>query len=101
MLPSKQRMCHRTGFDKSCRQLVADDACGRWRKISGVPASGKEEDLWDCIDDHAHTLSLNILAAIQGEAAASEQFRNVVAEARNARLLQAQLRAINHQEPAE
>lgn len=99
MLPPKERMCHHTGFEKNCRQLVVDDACKRWCKVSGVPASGKDEDLWNCIDDHAHTLRLNILAAVNGGAAATESFRNLVAS--RVRPTPPAYQALEHKELAE
>lgn len=78
-LPAKDVMCHRTDFEKSCRQLVCDGACKRWKMVLGESrTTGAPTEQWDCIDNHAHTLLLNIIAAAQGGQAATESFRNEV-----------------------
>jgi hypothetical protein len=52
MLPDKDRACHRTGFEKSCRDLVSSEKCPRWLQIMGHnPNTGEPLNRWNCIDD--------------------------------------------------
>lgn len=77
MLPDKDLKCHRTGFEKSCRQLVSDGACNRWKQLQGTnPVTGAPMDLWDCIDNHAHTLRVCAVRSIESSAASVESMRN-------------------------
>lgn len=79
MMPPKERMCHLTGFTKSCRQLVNDEACGRWSQVQGRhPQTGVEMDRWACVDDHIPTLLLTIAKLTLEAGAATESFRNEV-----------------------
>lgn len=85
-LPDKDAQCHRTGFEKGCRSLVADGACRRWRKVNGTPAGETApRDIYDCIDNHAHTLMLHLLASSDGNQAATESFRNAMVDIGTAR----------------
>lgn len=78
-LPSKDKKCHHTGFSKGCRALVANGSCDRWKAIHGESrTTGLPSEMWACIDDHAFTLQLNMIAAAQGGQAATESFRNEV-----------------------
>lgn len=92
MLPNKEIKCHHTGFTKSCRALVADGHCDMWRKLCGVPAGETApRDIYDCIEKHAHTLRLNLIASSEQAGAATESFRNEVvgrAQARHMKLIQ-------------
>lgn len=82
MLPDKDIKCHCTGFEKSCRQLVTDGSCNRWKQLVGSdPRTGAPLDLWDCIDNHAHTLRVCAVKAIESNSAAVESMRNEAKEA--------------------
>ncbi len=77
MLPDKDIKCHRTGFEKSCRALVADGACNRWKLLQGTdPTTGAPINLHDCIDNHAHTLLIAAVRALESNSAAVESMRN-------------------------
>lgn len=79
MMPPKERMCHLTGFTKSCRELVTSEACCRWSNIVGTnPQTGATVDKWACIDDHVPFLLLEIGKLTLQAGAATESFRNEV-----------------------
>jgi hypothetical protein len=79
-LPDKDIKCHLTGFEKSCRQLVCDGACKRWKLLEGREGD-KTLAVWDCIDNHAHTLQKITVFSIQSNSAAVESMRNKADEA--------------------
>lgn len=61
MLPDKDRLCHRTNFTLSCRELVAGEKCKRWKFIAGAhPQTGAELHHYDCLDDLTYIMLLNI-----------------------------------------
>lgn len=61
MLPSPARMCHRTGFEKSCRKLVAEGHCERWASHDLIhPITKVQAKESGCADD----LSLLMLMRI-------------------------------------
>jgi hypothetical protein len=79
--PDKDRCCHRTGFEKSCLELVATRKCQRWRKVYGQPAGEvAPRDIYDCIDDHAHTLRINAIASTDYAGAATDKMHNGIAQ---------------------
>jgi hypothetical protein len=59
MLPPKERMCHRCNFEKSCRDLVTSEACGRWGKLSCTNEHGEPADTYMCVDDMNVALNLH------------------------------------------
>lgn len=82
-LPDKDRCCHHTGFEKSCRQLVVDGKCQRWRKVWGTPAGEKTpRDIYDCLDDHAHTLRIGAIVAAEYTGKAVDKVHNANQEHR-------------------
>lgn len=51
-LPQKDVMCHRTGFEKSCRTCVIEHNCRLWQHIQGTdPNTGQEINSWHCADE--------------------------------------------------
>lgn len=108
MMPSKDRMCHCTGFARSCRELVTSEACGRWSKIEGThPQTGAPLDQWGCDDDHEKLLLMNIARHVVGTQAATESFRNVVVKQYEHSVAQSlappmhpQMRVIEHKDDA-
>lgn len=51
IFPPAARKCHRCNFDKSCRELVVAEACGRWAKLDTEEASGETKTVYMCQDD--------------------------------------------------
>ncbi len=78
MLPDEKKKCHLTGFKTSCRKLVADGACqGRWTLLRGNdPDTGGELNRYGCIDEHAHTMRLDLIRRTSGVAASVESRGN-------------------------
>ena len=60
-LPKPEALCHHTGFEKSCRELVTSGKCNRWRFLPGAdPFTQEARQKWGCIDD--------LVLFLQGEA---------------------------------
>lgn len=82
--PDKAKMCHRTGFAKSCRDLLDEKTCqGRWVHIQGQNMNGKGEptpiDGYGCVDDVQYLLQqsfeyrlVGIQAAVEGRGDATQ-----------------------------
>lgn len=82
-LPDKDRCCHHTGFEKSCLKLVTTRKCQRWSKVWGVPAGETApRDIYDCIDDHAHTLRLTSIVSTEYTGKALDKVHNATQEHR-------------------
>jgi hypothetical protein len=81
-LPDKNRKCHRCNFDKSCRELVLNEDCQRWSKISGSnPQTGEPMDKWACVDDLHHILLLEIANQTSKVSVETNVLRNELAKA--------------------
>lgn len=83
LLPPKDLMCHRTGFEKSCRLLVAEGKCNRWKTLEGVdPETLAPMVRSDCVDNWSITLLIDLAGKLvkgtSGVQAATESFRNAM-----------------------
>jgi hypothetical protein len=80
MFPPKTKMCHRTGFQKSCFELCASEACqDRWVHVTGDNAqTGEPIDKWGCVDDQAVMLQLDQTRRVHGVWHAIDKMRNEV-----------------------
>ena len=80
--PPKTRMCHCTGFSKSCFDLVVtEEACQqRWINIKGANPQNKDEvfDNWGCVEDFNHILHLSAIDHSRMAAAETEALRNAL-----------------------
>lgn len=76
--PDKKKMCHRTGFEKSCRDLLDDGTCqGRWVNVQGRnPQTDEIINKWGCVDDQAVLIQLSMEARLVGVQAAIESRGN-------------------------
>lgn len=84
MLPDKSAKCHLTGFTKSCLRLVSSGACKRWKALPvNDPATGKDDLVYDCLDNHAHVLRWCTLRAIDQAAASTDKVANEVKKSRD------------------
>lgn len=77
-LPPEKKMCHRTGFEKSCRELCLSGACqDRW---VGAEVHDKTKDVkffkWACVDDLTHYIQFGIESRLLGIQAAVEDRGN-------------------------
>lgn len=84
-LPDEKIGCHRTGFEKKCRQLVCEGICSRWIHLEGNhPVTGAFFTKADCVDNWGPTLWLDLSKKMQngfdGNQAATESFRNVMVQ---------------------
>lgn len=77
-IPDKKRMCHLTGFTKSCRDLVMDEACqNRWVNVIGQnPQTLEKFNMWGCVDDQTTMLQMRIEHRLMGVQAAVESRGN-------------------------
>ena len=79
MLPDEKIMCHYTGFNKSCFDMVTKCKCQKWSKLTGMdPQTGKMLDHFACADQHIITLLLSNNKLQLETGAAVESFRNEV-----------------------
>lgn len=78
MFPPKEKMCHLTGFTKSCLELCSTKACqDRWVHVQGVNAqTGEALDMWGCVDDQAVTLQLDQTRKLHALLATLQETRN-------------------------
>ena len=84
-LPDNELGCHRTGFEKKCRELVAGGVCQRWERNPGIagkhPNTGEDLPKYDCKDHWAYTATLVGNAQMHQLGAAIESFRNEMVRA--------------------
>ncbi len=80
-LPDEKTKCHRTGFEKRCRDMVVDCGCRLWVRVTGTdPQTGQPVDHWGCADAWAPRLQIDNTITVAREArqtaAAVESLRN-------------------------
>jgi hypothetical protein len=78
-LPAPNVGCHRTGFTKSCRELVTREknCCVRWVQIQGKhPQTGEDINECRCADDWNYILLLANGQVTRQTNAAVESLRN-------------------------
>ena len=82
-LPSAKRMCHRTGFTKSCLKLVQSGACERWKHLQGMNRNTGQMMVMAgrCIDDMLPDLMIENTQMQRETGAAVESFRNEMEKA--------------------
>lgn len=78
MFPPKEKLCHLTGFTKSCFELCAEKACqDRWVHVQGTHAqTGEPIDKWGCVDDQIVTLQLDQTRKLHALLATLQDTRN-------------------------
>lgn len=76
-LPPKDLGCHRTGFEKKCRDLVSDGLCNRWRHEL-VIVEGKQTTWFDCVDNWSSHYSREAGMQVHGLYAIIESARNEI-----------------------
>lgn len=76
-LPDEKIMCHETGFEKSCRDMVIHARCRKWVQIIGTnPNTGEAINRWDCVDALLPLLLIENSQQQRQTGAAVESFRN-------------------------
>lgn len=79
-LPDEKIMCHETGFEKSCRDMVVNKRCRKWIQIQGAnPNTGEQVNKWDCTDAWLPLLLIENSQMQRQTGAAVESFRNETA----------------------
>lgn len=78
MLPDKKVRCHRTGFTKSCYDMVTKNHCRLWKRADGVdPQDPKKTiDVFGCLDEMRHWFALEHTRKQHEAGAAIESLRN-------------------------
>lgn len=76
LLPPKERMCHRTGFAKSCFECVTQHGCQLWQGLDAVTTTGEKTTAYNCIDAMNLAGQLEIAKKLNELGAAIESFRN-------------------------
>jgi hypothetical protein len=78
-LPDKDIGCHRTGFEKSCRDLVAAGRCRRWVLIQGAhPQTDEPVNRYDCIDNWIPLLLMDVGRNVSQGVAGTDKVANEV-----------------------
>lgn len=92
MFPDAKKMCHRTGFEKSCAELVASGKCqDRWVHINGQNKNtGEDINRFGCVDDHAYLLQIGMEHRLVGIQSA--------VETRGDNIVKAQMATMHNQE---
>ncbi len=82
MLPDEKVMCHETGFEKSCRDMVINCRCRTWVQIQGAnPNTGEAMKRWGCVDALMPLLMIENSQQQRQTGAAVESFRNEMVRA--------------------
>lgn len=77
MIPERGIGCHRTGFAKSCFDMVTKKRCRLWQQLQGLnPQTGEQINQWGCADQFANMLRIENSQQQRQTAAAVESFRN-------------------------
>ena len=94
-LPDKEVMCHKTGFEKSCKSLVVDGVCNRWMQIQGNnPNTGEPLNQSKCIDDWTPYLLMENSKMQRQTGAAVESLINNVDKQNNIMIAEREQRLI-------
>lgn len=81
-IPDPKIMCHRTGFTRSCKEIVVEGQCRLWTQIMGVnPNTGDKIDRWGCADEFLPLLMIENSQQQRQTGAAIESFRNEMVKA--------------------
>ncbi len=87
MLPDKSIRCPFTGFDKSCRDIIAECDCPKFVHIAGTnPNDGQPVDKFGCVDSFIHMLLIENSQQQRQTGAAVESFRNEMVRANESSL---------------
>ena len=66
MLPDEKTKCHRTGFEKGCRDMVVNCNCRAWVRVKGRHAeTDAPVDLYDCADHWAPQIHMQSTEVMQ------------------------------------
>lgn len=80
MLPDDKTMCHVTGFEKTCFDMVTKCKCRKWVHFLGHdPQTGKDVDVWDCNDHMQHWLLIQVMKAQRETTASIDALRRETA----------------------
>lgn len=106
-LPEKDIGCHRTGFAKSCRSCVIEHNCRLWKRLDLIvdrETGQLNVETWGCVDEHAHTLMINMLGRQDTTTATVDKLAKEVRDANDAGVagalmgINAQIRSMTRQE---
>lgn len=77
-IPDETVMCHRTGFQTSCRDLVLSRKCRRWKNVVGSDPQDKTKSInqYGCIDDFAQLLQIALIGEMRTCSAEVLRLRN-------------------------
>jgi len=82
MLPDPKVKCPATGFQRSCREIIAECDCPKFVSIKGSdPQTGTIVDRHGCVDSFLPLLLIENAQMSRQTGAAIESFRNEVVKA--------------------
>jgi hypothetical protein len=80
--PDDRIMCHRCGFEKSCKSLVSEGQCRLWMQVLGKhPQTDESLSQWGCADEFLPLLIIENSQQQRATGAAVESFRNEMVKA--------------------
>lgn len=92
MLPDEKIMCHHTGFEKRCFDMVTQAKCRKWRNLLGVdPQTGAQMNVWDCVDGLQHQIQMDTGKAVMHVVAGIDKLANTVSAANDSGMANALL----------
>lgn len=84
-LPDEKIMCHHTGFEKSCFDMVTKCKCRKWVSFIGAhPQTGAEVNVTDCRDHLEHLFWVEAARQQRGTTASVDKLATEVAKANDA-----------------
>lgn len=96
-LPPKEIKCHRTGFEKTCRECVVDHGCQLWQQLMGQnPQTGETINKWGCADAFTNMLLIENSQQQRQTGAAVESFRNEMVSLNGVALPASTIKQIGH-----
>lgn len=78
--PPEKKHCHRTGFEKVCKELVTSEKCTRWVNMDCLGTGGETVEVWGCKDDLVQIQNNTILKRLAGIQEAVEGRGNATIE---------------------
>ena len=78
-LPDEKIMCHRTGFDKSCFDMVTKCKCQLWVQVQGMdPQTEQIISRSACADSWMPKLTIEVAQMVRQNTASTDKVANEV-----------------------
>jgi hypothetical protein len=93
--PNAEKFCHRTGFEKSCRDLVKSEKCQDfWRHYEVTDRQTlQKKEFWACSDQQKDAMMLDALHKLNAVSAEIQALRTDIDNRANGRVTQIPINA--------